>query len=205
MDPFIYRFSDIDVTQEAALRGPNTYFTLFDFSAKNDPVPTARPFSLTRYARICNCCQAVFMPPAGAPSLRRRPSRRPRSETPRARRRKPAMAAHGDEAMRLFRDPGFRAAVKHELTQPARRMFNGEWDKLFVAQCQTLLREIAKRIGVSQPALYHYFASKEALVDENGACGAPGATCHYGLYCAETSMTCERSASSQTMPPLPFW
>lgn len=39
-DPFLYRFSDIDVTQEASLRGPNTYFTLFDFSAKNDPVPT---------------------------------------------------------------------------------------------------------------------------------------------------------------------
>ncbi len=29
----------------------------------------------------------------------------------------------------------------------------------------TGLREIAERIGVSQPALYHYFASKEALVD----------------------------------------
>jgi hypothetical protein len=40
MDPFLYRFSDIDVTQEAAIRGPNTWFTLFDFSAKNDPVPT---------------------------------------------------------------------------------------------------------------------------------------------------------------------
>jgi hypothetical protein len=40
MDPMIYRFSDIDVTQEANLRGPNTWFTLFDFSAKNDPVPT---------------------------------------------------------------------------------------------------------------------------------------------------------------------
>jgi len=40
MDPMIYRFSDIDVTQEAAIRGPNTWFTLFDFSAKNDPVPT---------------------------------------------------------------------------------------------------------------------------------------------------------------------
>ncbi len=40
MDPFIYKFSDIDVTQEASLRGPNTFFTLFDFSAKNDPVPT---------------------------------------------------------------------------------------------------------------------------------------------------------------------
>jgi AcrR family transcriptional regulator len=29
----------------------------------------------------------------------------------------------------------------------------------------TGLREIAERIGVSQPALYHYFASKDALVD----------------------------------------
>lgn len=40
MDPIAYRFSDIDVTQEANIRGPNTVFTLFDFSAKNDPVPT---------------------------------------------------------------------------------------------------------------------------------------------------------------------
>jgi hypothetical protein len=40
LDPFLYRFSDIDVTQEAAQRGPNSVFTLFDFSAKNDPVPT---------------------------------------------------------------------------------------------------------------------------------------------------------------------
>src|SRR5262249_22813049 len=38
MDPFIYRFSDIDVTAEANLRGPSAVFTLFDFSAKNDPV-----------------------------------------------------------------------------------------------------------------------------------------------------------------------
>lgn len=40
MDPFVYRFSDIDVTQEAALRGPAASFALFEFSAKNDPVPT---------------------------------------------------------------------------------------------------------------------------------------------------------------------
>jgi hypothetical protein len=40
LDPMIYRFSDIDMTQEAAIRGPNTWFTLFDFSAKNDPVAT---------------------------------------------------------------------------------------------------------------------------------------------------------------------
>ena len=38
MDPFVYRFSDIDVTAEANLRGPSAVFTLFDFSAKNDPV-----------------------------------------------------------------------------------------------------------------------------------------------------------------------
>jgi len=40
MDPIVYRFSDIDVTQEANQRGPNTVFTLFEFSAKTDPVPT---------------------------------------------------------------------------------------------------------------------------------------------------------------------
>jgi len=40
LDPMLYKFSDIDVTQEASLRGPNTWFTLFDFSAKNDPVPS---------------------------------------------------------------------------------------------------------------------------------------------------------------------
>ena len=40
MDPYVYRFSDIDVTQDANVRGPATYFTLFDFSAKNDPVPS---------------------------------------------------------------------------------------------------------------------------------------------------------------------
>jgi len=39
-NPLIYRFSDIDVTQEASLRGPASVFTLFDFSAKNDPVPS---------------------------------------------------------------------------------------------------------------------------------------------------------------------
>ena len=40
MDPVAYRFSDIDVTADASQRGPNTVFTLFDFSAKNDPVPS---------------------------------------------------------------------------------------------------------------------------------------------------------------------
>lgn len=41
MNPMVYEFSDIDMTREASLRGQeNDYFTLFDFSAKEDPVPT---------------------------------------------------------------------------------------------------------------------------------------------------------------------
>jgi hypothetical protein len=40
MDPGIYEFSDIDRTNAAAGRGEERdYFTLFDFSAKYDPVP----------------------------------------------------------------------------------------------------------------------------------------------------------------------
>jgi hypothetical protein len=41
MDPFVYEFSDIDMTGAAADRGEShDYFTLFEFSAKYDPVPT---------------------------------------------------------------------------------------------------------------------------------------------------------------------
>jgi hypothetical protein len=41
MNPLVYEFSDIDVTNRAGLRGErNDFFTLFDFSAKQDPVPT---------------------------------------------------------------------------------------------------------------------------------------------------------------------
>ena len=39
-NPLIYEHSDIDVTKEAQQRGPDTYFSLFGFSAKYDPVPT---------------------------------------------------------------------------------------------------------------------------------------------------------------------
>jgi len=39
LDPLVYEHSTIDVSIEAAQRGPNTYFSLFDFSAKFDPVP----------------------------------------------------------------------------------------------------------------------------------------------------------------------
>ncbi len=40
LDPMIYEHSTIDVGTEAMLRGPDTYISLFDFSAKFDPVPT---------------------------------------------------------------------------------------------------------------------------------------------------------------------
>jgi len=41
LDPYVYEFSDIDMTSSAARRGEeNDYFTLFEFSAKYDPVPT---------------------------------------------------------------------------------------------------------------------------------------------------------------------
>ncbi|RPJ49230.1 MAG: asparagine synthetase B [Candidatus Latescibacterota bacterium] len=40
-DPLVYEFSDIDVSNYAQAVGPeNDYFTLFDFSAKFDPVPS---------------------------------------------------------------------------------------------------------------------------------------------------------------------
>ena len=40
-NPLVYEYSSIDGTDQAALRGPgNDYFTLFNFSAKLDPVPT---------------------------------------------------------------------------------------------------------------------------------------------------------------------
>jgi len=39
MDPYVYEHSDIDTYQEATERGPDVYISLFDFSAKFDPVP----------------------------------------------------------------------------------------------------------------------------------------------------------------------
>jgi hypothetical protein len=41
MNPLIANnFSNIDCTQEVLQRGPDSFFTLFEFSAKQDPVPT---------------------------------------------------------------------------------------------------------------------------------------------------------------------
>ncbi len=39
-DPLIYEHSNIDTYLEASARGQDVYFSLFDFSAKYDPVPT---------------------------------------------------------------------------------------------------------------------------------------------------------------------
>jgi len=39
-NPLVYEHSDVDVTKEAQQRGQDTYFSLFEFSAKYDPVPT---------------------------------------------------------------------------------------------------------------------------------------------------------------------
>ena len=40
INPMVYEHSDVDVTKEAQGRGEDTYFSLFEFSAKYDPVPT---------------------------------------------------------------------------------------------------------------------------------------------------------------------
>ena len=41
MNPMVYEFSNIDTSNYAQLRGPEAdYFTLFEFAAKHDPVPT---------------------------------------------------------------------------------------------------------------------------------------------------------------------
>ncbi|MEO0052515.1 MAG: asparagine synthetase B, partial [candidate division WOR-3 bacterium] len=39
-DPYLYEHSNIDTYLETSGRGPDVYFSLFDFSAKYDPVPT---------------------------------------------------------------------------------------------------------------------------------------------------------------------
>lgn len=40
MDPYVYEYSDIDVTTDVTVNQDIDYFSLFDFSAKYDPVPT---------------------------------------------------------------------------------------------------------------------------------------------------------------------
>jgi len=41
LNPYVYEYSDLDITNDEIMAGQyNDYFTLFDFSAKIDPVPT---------------------------------------------------------------------------------------------------------------------------------------------------------------------
>jgi hypothetical protein len=41
LNPYVYEYSDLDITNDELMAGQyNDYFTLFDFSAKIDPVPT---------------------------------------------------------------------------------------------------------------------------------------------------------------------
>ena len=40
IDPMIYEYSNIDVTQNRKIKEENDFFTLFEFSAKWDPIPT---------------------------------------------------------------------------------------------------------------------------------------------------------------------
>jgi hypothetical protein len=41
LNPYVYEYSDLDITNDELMVGQgNDYFTLFDFSAKTDPVPT---------------------------------------------------------------------------------------------------------------------------------------------------------------------
>ena len=47
----------------------------------------------------------------------------------------PALSARGDEFKRVIADRGFRGAIRAELARPAVfRIFNGEWDKVFVVE-----------------------------------------------------------------------
>jgi len=66
---------------------------------------------------------------------------------------KPAMAAHGGEALKkVYRDPAWRAAVKREIeASRGRLVFNGEWDKLFVVE--TAKAENRKLEGATLAAL----------------------------------------------------
>jgi N-acyl-D-amino-acid deacylase len=67
---------------------------------------------------------------------------------------KAAMALRGEAYARKLADPAFRAAVREEIARPAHfRLFNGEWDKVQVAQSARpeleglTVAELARRAG----------------------------------------------------------
>lgn len=48
---------------------------------------------------------------------------------------RPAMEATGDDLIRIYRDPEFRAGVRHEIANPKRMVvFNGDWTKIQVIE-----------------------------------------------------------------------
>ena len=63
----------------------------------------------------------------------------------------PLMGMDEATTRRTLADPAFRTAVKSELAQRGRRLFNGEWDKVFVIQ--TARAENAQHDGSSLAAL----------------------------------------------------
>jgi N-acyl-D-amino-acid deacylase len=60
---------------------------------------------------------------------------------------KPAMALKGEPYKALLRDPEFRKRVRNEIKEPAAgvRLFNGEWDKVYVEQ--RTIADIARESG----------------------------------------------------------
>jgi N-acyl-D-aspartate/D-glutamate deacylase len=87
---------------------------------------------------------------------------------------KPAMAAHGAEALKqVYRDPAWRAAVRQELAAARGRLvFNSEWDKLFVVETAkpenramegATLAELARRDGKDPLDFILDFALSEDL------------------------------------------
>ena len=60
---------------------------------------------------------------------------------------KPAMALKGEPYKALLRDPEFRKRVRNEIKEPAAgvRLFNGEWDKVYVEQ--RTIADIARHSG----------------------------------------------------------
>jgi len=77
----------------------------------------------------------------------------------------PAMALHGEQARALYRDPAFRAGVKDELSRQGRRMFNGEWDKIFVRQAARPENQELEGVALSKLAAERGAHPMDCLLD----------------------------------------
>jgi N-acyl-D-aspartate/D-glutamate deacylase len=62
---------------------------------------------------------------------------------------KPAASLKGDAYRKLLGDKTFRNAIRNEIAEPAAgvRLFNGEWDKVYVVAEQKTMEEIARVSG----------------------------------------------------------